>query len=112
MNIPTRKTLLRRASIGAACLFAAAGLCAAIDAALPATHALKLKRDDSAVNRGTIESASFAGVVKQVAPSIVKVTVQINSRRASLSQGEQVIPFGNLDPNLRQFFGNRFPMAP
>jgi len=112
MNIPSRKTLLRRASIGAACLFAAAGLCAAIDAALPATHSLTLKRDDSAVNRGPIESASFAGVVKRVAPSIVKVTVQINAHRASLNQGEDMNPLFKMDPNLRQFFGNRLPAAP
>jgi serine protease Do len=113
MSILPRKTLLRRASIGVACLFAAAGLCAAIDSALPAAHSLTLKRDDSAVNRGMVESASFAGVVKRVAPSIVKVTVEITPHRTSLNQGDDNLnPLFRMDPNLRQFFGSHMQSAP
>jgi serine protease Do len=112
MNIPSNKNI-RRASIGAAFLIGAAGLFAAIDSVGTSPHALTLKRDTGAVNRGTIESASFAGVVKRVAPSIVKVTVEMNSRRVSLDQGGEGSPFpGMIDPRLRQFFGNRMPSAP
>jgi serine protease Do len=103
-----RTPLARRASLGAAFLFAAAGLFAAVGAALPASNGLNLRRDDSAVNRGMIESASFASVVKRVAPSVVKVTVQMRAHGASLDMGEGNNPFpGLMDPNLRQFFGNR-----
>ncbi|HMD62196.1 MAG TPA: Do family serine endopeptidase [Opitutaceae bacterium] len=112
MNNEYRTTLLRRASVGAACLLAAAGLCAAVDSILPASHAVVVKRDDNAVNRGTLESASFAGVVKRVAPSIVKITVQINAKHVSLNGGD-LSPFPGLnDPFFRQFFGNRLPAVP
>ena len=113
MNIPTRFIFLRRASIGAACLFAAAGLFAALEGSQPKEHALALKRDDGAVNRGTIEAASFSSVVKRVAPSIVKVTVQMNAHRAAIGPGDLGGMFPGLnDPNLRQFFGNRLQAAP
>jgi len=55
-NIDAEKTIL------GAILLATGGLFAAIDSEPPAKHAINLKRDDSTVNRGTIESASFAGV--------------------------------------------------
>jgi len=113
MNTPYRTLLLRRASLAAACLIGVAGLYAAIDAVQPSAHALELKRDNSAVNRGTIESASFSSVVKRVAPSIVKVTVQMKARPAMMGQGEDGNPFPGLtDPNLRQFFGNRLQVVP
>jgi len=113
MNTPYRTLLLRRASLAAACLIGVAGLYAAIDAVQPSAHALELKRDTSAVNRGTIESASFSSVVKRVAPSIVKVTVQMKARPAMMGQGGDGNPFPGLtDPNLRQFFGNRLQVVP
>jgi serine protease Do len=113
MNNPYRNTLLRRASLGAACLIAAAGLYAAIDAVAPAPAGLALKRDDRAVERGPIESASFAPVVKRVAPSVVKVTVQMKARRATMGMGDDGSPFpGWMDPNLRQFFGNHMQVVP
>ena len=112
MNIPSSKNI-RRASIGAAFLIAASGLFAAIVSVETSRHALILKRDTVAVNRGSIESASFSGVVKRVAPSIVKVTVEMNSRRVSMEQGEDGAPIpGMIDPRLRQFFGNRMPAGP
>jgi serine protease Do len=84
---------------------------AAIDVATPAKSALNIKRDDVNVNRGTIESASFSGVVKRVAPSIVKVTVQLNSRHASMeSGGDENSPLN--DPAFRRFFGGRIPIMP
>jgi serine protease Do len=113
MNSPYLNTLLRRASLGAAFVLAGAGLYAAIDAAKPSAGALSLRRDDSTVNRGTIESASYASVVKRVAPSIVKVTVQMKARRATFGQGDEGNMFPGLnDPNLRQFFGNRLQGIP
>src|SRR5580658_2722649 len=112
MNSSYSATLLRRATLGAACLIAAAGLYAAIDAVQPAARALDLKRDDSAVNRGAIESASFAPVVKRVAPSIVKVTVQMKASPVTMGQGDFGNLFPGMDPNLRQFFGNRQQGAP
>ncbi|MGA2016125.1 MAG: Do family serine endopeptidase [Opitutaceae bacterium] len=112
MNNPSRSNLPRRAAIVAACALAAAGLFAAVDSAQPSTHALALKRDDQAVNRGPLESSSFAGVVKRVAPSIVKITVQINAKHVSMNGGEGS-PFPGLnDPFFRQFFGNRLPVVP
>jgi|CZKI01.1.fsa_nt_gi serine protease Do len=112
MNKDTLATLLRRSAIGAACLLAS-GLHASVDAAQPAPHGLALKRDDHAVNRGPLESSSYAGVVKRVAPSIVKITIQISHRHASLGGGDDGSQFPGLnDPFFRQFFGNRIPVVP
>ncbi|HXQ80890.1 MAG TPA: Do family serine endopeptidase [Opitutaceae bacterium] len=113
MNNESSATLVGRSAIGAACLLAAAGLFAAVDAAQPSSHGLVLKRDDQTVNRGPLESSSFAGVVKRVAPSIVKITVQMNARHVSLSRGEDDSQLPGLnDPFFRQFFGNRLPALP
>ena len=113
MNNDNRATLLRRASLGAACILAAAGLYASVDVAKLAKQELVLKTDYKAVDRGPLESSSFSSVVKRVAPSIVKITVQINARHVSLSNGEDNSPPpGMNDPFFRQFFGNRMPAAP
>ena len=113
MNNPYRNALLRRASLGAVCIIAVAGLYAAIDAAQPAAHGLALKRDDRAVERGPIEAASFAPVVRRVAPSVVKVTVQMRARHAAMGMGDDASPFpGFMDPGLRQFFGNHMQVVP
>jgi serine protease Do len=113
MNHDSQKTLLRRASLGAAFLFATAGLVAAIDVAVPGKAGLVLKEDAVAVNRGPIESASFSGVVKRVAPSIVKVTVQMKARAASMESGEENgLPPGLDDPALRRFFGGHMRSIP
>jgi serine protease Do len=116
MNTDSPRKLFRPTAIAAACLLAAAGLYAAVDANSDSTspHALTLKRDDQAVNRGTLESASFSGVVKRVAPSIVKITVEMKPHRTSFGRGGddgQEAP-GMNDPFFRQFFGNRLPMVP
>jgi serine protease Do len=113
MNTEFKNTLKRRSAIAGLFLLAAAGMAAAVDAKAPGKSAINLKRDDSSVNRGTLESASFAGVVKRVAPSIVKVTVQIKPRRAVFEQGQGGFPFpGFEDPAFRQFFGNRMQQMP
>jgi len=113
MNNTSRYSLLRRLSIGAACTLGAAGLFAAVDSALPAASGIVLKRDSQAVNRGPLESSSFSGVVKRVAPSIVKITVQLNARHVSFNRGDDgsQVP-GMNDPLFRQFFGNRQPAVP
>ena len=113
MNNNSHSTVFRRTAIGAACLLAAAGLYAAVDSTPTPNHAIVLKRDDQTVNRGTLESASYSGVVKRVAPSIVKITVQIRGRRTALNRGEDgpEMP-GMNDPLFRQFFGNRLPAVP
>jgi serine protease Do len=112
MNNENRSALLRRASLGAACLLTAAVAAAAVDSPQATAHGLVLRRDDQAVNRGPLESASFAGVVKRVAPSIVKITVQMNARHVSMNGGDGS-PFpGMNDPFFRQFFGNRLPAVP
>jgi len=112
MNNPSHSSLPRRAAIGAACALAVAGLLAAVDTTLPGGRALSLKRDDQAVNRGPLESSSFAGVVKRVAPSIVKITVQMNAKHVSLNGGDGSLFPGLNDPFFRQFFGNRLPAVP
>jgi serine protease Do len=102
---------LKRAAFVGAFILGTAGLFAAIDVAKPAKSELAIKHDDVTVNRGPIESASFAGVVKRVAPSIVKVTVQMNARHTSIeSGGDENSPFN--DPAFRRFFGGRVPSAP
>jgi serine protease Do len=108
----SRKSYLRRASVVCAFLLGAAGLVAAIDVAAPSTKSgLAIRHDDASVNRGPIESASFASVVKRVAPSIVKVTVQMSVRHASMdSGGGENSPMN--DPALRRFFGGRMPSMP
>jgi S1-C subfamily serine protease len=80
---------LRRAGFGAAGLLAAASLFAMLHAAAPADHpALAIKRDDSAALRSQVESASYAAIVKRVAPSVVKITVQMQARNVSFGSGE------------------------
>jgi serine protease Do len=112
MNNDSRNANLRRAALAGVLLLATGGLLAAIDSAPPAKHSIDLKRDDSTVSRGTIESASFASVVKRVAPSIVKVTVEIKPHRGELESGDASPQPGWNGPDLRQFFGNRMPAAP
>jgi len=102
---------LRRASLAAAFAFAAAGLFATVDAVKPSKSGLSIRHDDTTVNRGAIEAASYSGVVKRVAPSIVKVTVQIKSRRAEMESGDDRSQLPGMDdPALRQFFGHHMPV--
>jgi serine protease Do len=108
MNNQSRTPIFRRAAVVSACLLAAAGLLAAVDTVQqPKARGIVLKTDDQAVNRGPLESASFAPVVKRVAPSIVKITVQMNAHQVSINGGDNSPQFpGFDDPMFRQFFGN------
>jgi serine protease Do len=114
MNNESRTTLLRRAALAGAFLIATAGLVAAIDVAAPGKAGLVLKEDNATVNRGPIEAASFSGVVKRVAPSIVKVTVQMKASPASMESGGDGggLPPGFDDPALRRFFGGHMQARP
>src|SRR5471030_2890327 len=108
MNTHSRITPLRTAAIAGAFLVATVGIFAAVDTAVSPKNAIALRRDTTSVNRGQLESASYSGVVKRVAPSIVKVTVMMRPTRASFEQDENANPFPGLnDPALRQFFGSR-----
>ncbi|MGH7995397.1 MAG: DegQ family serine endoprotease [Opitutaceae bacterium] len=106
MNILSIPRLRRSATYGAAGIFAAAGLFAALHATqIPPRHPeLNIKIDTSNV-RSAVAAFSYAPVVKRVAPSVVKITVELEARNLSLGAG--AIPFG--DPFFRQFFGNRPP---
>jgi serine protease Do len=110
MNNSSRSTHFRRTAIASAFVLATAGLFAAVDTASSGRNSVELQRDPSAVNRGSLETASYAGVVKRVAPSIVKVTVLIKPRDVSFEQGQDGSPFN--DPNFRQFFGNHMKQVP
>ncbi len=72
----------------------------------PVKPTITLKQDNKAVNRGTLEMASFSKIAKLVAPSVVKITTETKGRTVQMQQDN---PFGN-DPFFRQFFGNRAPM--
>jgi serine protease Do len=112
MNTQFRNTPLRRAAIAGALILSAAGIFAAVDSASP-RNAIALRRDTTAVNRGTLETASFAGVVKRVAPSIVKVTVMMKPTHVNFEQGDDASPLPGLnDPALRQYFGNHMRQMP
>jgi serine protease Do len=60
--------------------------------------------DPHPVNRGTLESASYAGVAKRIAPSVVKITVVSHARAREIDPHQ----FQQMDPFFRQFFGPGF----
>jgi serine protease Do len=112
MKTNSYSSLFRRVLLGSAVLALGAGLAAAVETSRPAASDFVLKRDGQPVNRGLMEPASFAAIVKRVAPSVVKITVEIPARSVSLNPGDGGFQFpGSDDPTLRQFFGNRLPEA-
>ncbi len=67
--------------------------------------AVAIKRDADPVHRGMMELGSFSHVVKNVVPSVVKITTTTKARRAAADT-----QFPGLDnPAFRQFFGGRVP---
>ncbi len=82
-------------------VFALGGIFAALQGAQATKGTIELKRDDQPVNRGQLEAASFANVVKKVSPSVVTINVEGTVTR-NVMQGMD-------DPFLRQFFGGRIP---
>ncbi len=88
MKNKTHASLLWQVALTVAGLSATVALAAtASNSATSAPPAVVLKHDNAAVNRGPIESASYSGVVKRVAPSVVKITVQMRPRRVAMNQG-------------------------
>ena len=96
----------RRPTLWVACALALVGAFAAGAQSSNAKPAVAIKRDAEPVNRGTLEAASFSGVVKRVAPSVVKITTTTKAKRVAIN-GQQFPGFDN--PMFRQFFGGRLP---
>jgi len=85
-----------------AAAFALTGLHAARSDSAPAPVAVQV--DSHPVNRGTLETASYAGVAKRIAPSVVKITVMTHARNSEIDSRQ----FQQMDPFFRQFFGPGF----
>ncbi|MSU70018.1 MAG: Do family serine endopeptidase [Opitutaceae bacterium] len=96
----------RRAAYAAVGVLVLAGLLAAVQGAQSAKSTIAFKHDEQPIARGQSEPTSFSGVVKRVAPSVVKITTETRSRRIAMNPGE--FP-GADDPALRRFFGDRGP---
>jgi serine protease Do len=107
MNTSTTAFFNRRQALWAASALALAGAFAAgaQSANANAKPAVDLKRDAQPVNRGQLESASFSGVVKRVAPSVVKITTSTKAKRVAGNASQ--LPPGFDNPMFRQFFGGR-----
>ena len=107
MNTSHQKLITLPRAVFAAGALALVGVFAGLHAAPSTSKApVAVKRDSEPVNRGQLESASFSGVVKRVAPSVVKITTQTKARRVAAN----VQDFPGLDnPAFRQFFGGRMP---
>jgi serine protease Do len=102
-----------RAAVFAAGLLAAGGLYAAAHSnpsgSTGAAHRLDIKVENGGDIRGPVQKFSYAPVVKRVAPSVVKITVEMKTHNVSM-QGGNAFPFS--DPFFRQFFGNQFGGQP
>jgi serine protease Do len=101
----------RAAAVAALGLFAIAGAlvgASSVTNSVSSTKsAIDLKRDLAPVARGQLEAGSFSGIVKHVAPSVVKITTEIKAKRVAAKAGD--LPAGFDNPMLRQFFGGRLP---
>ncbi|MBM3852976.1 MAG: hypothetical protein FJ399_07445, partial [Verrucomicrobia bacterium] len=100
-------SLVRQPTLWAAAfLILAGGFAAGARSNGSSQPAVAIQHDSQPVNRGALESASFSGVVKRVAPSVVKITTSTKARRVA-SRSNQFPGFD--DPMFRQFFGGRVP---
>lgn len=104
-TLPPTRPFNRRPAVMAACVVALAGAFAAgAQSTRPdAKPAVDLRRDQREVNRGPLETGSFSGVVKRVAPSVVKITTSTKARRVATAN--PALPPGFDHPMFRQFFG-------
>jgi serine protease Do len=109
MNSSNTSSFNRRPALWVACVLALAGVFAAGAQSVKsdAKPAVALKRDSQDVNRGPLEHGSFSGVVKRVAPSVVKITTSTKAKRVAGNVGQ--LPPGMDNPMFRQFFGGRGP---
>ncbi|MGC4071434.1 MAG: DegQ family serine endoprotease [Nibricoccus sp.] len=96
----------RRKVWSTAGLVAASGLAMSVVAwAADGKPQVSVKIDEQPLARsGVGESASYSPVIKQVAPSVVRVNV---TERAKNVEAQELPPFFN-DPQFRQFFGSPF----
>jgi serine protease Do len=93
-------------ALGAAALVAGSALAASrLDAAKPnsSNTAANVALDESPVPRVAGPYASFAPIVKKVAPGVVKVVVIQKAANVTMPQS-----FGSNDPFWRRFFGDQF----
>jgi len=74
----------------------------------PAKSPVAVQVDEHPVNRGALESASYAGVAKRIAPSVVKITVMMHGHAGEVDPHQ----FQQMDPFFRQFFGQGFGQGP
>jgi serine protease Do len=110
MNSTIDKLLSGRRGAFAMGVLAIAGVFGGVQAAQStATPEVAIKRDAQPVTRGQLEHASFAHVVKQVAPSVVKITTETKARKVASRGGNMP---GMDNPMLREFFGGRLPEMP
>jgi len=102
----TNSLFNRRQAVWAASVLALAGAFAAgaQSTSNSSKPAVTVKRDSQPVNRGQMEMASFSHVVKEVAPSVVKITTSTKAKRVNTA-GQ--VPPGFEHPMFRQFFGGR-----
>lgn len=101
-----RKILGTAALTIAGLVFAGALTAAAVNDAAQGKSSVSLQVDGKPVNRSTLEPASYSKVIKQVAPSVVKITIEKKGRIVEANPEEA---FGIPDPLFRQFFGGRTP---
>ncbi len=107
MNTNTSPLFNRRQALWAASALALAGAFAVGAQSQQSADqpAVTIKRDADPVHRGMMELGSFSQVVKNVVPSVVKITTTTKARRAAANT-----QFPGLDnPAFRQFFGGRVP---
>ncbi len=109
MNMKSNSLFNRRQALWVAGVLALAGAFAAGAQSVSSDSkpTVAVKRDAQAVNRGTLEAASFSAVVKRVAPSVVKITTVTKAKRVAAQGGQ--LPPGLDNPMFRQFFGDRGP---
>lgn len=109
MKTLTRTFLRRRAALLATGALAIGGLLAVVNAAQDtgsgSAPSLLLKHDNAPIARNANEPLSFSDIVKRVAPSVVKITVETKPHRM---RGNENFP-GLDDPFFRHFFGGRVP---
>jgi len=104
-----KKSLFDRRALGLASglILAAGGLGWSVSAFAdqPAHPKVSVKVDEQPIARSAApESASFAPVIKRVAPSVVKVLVTERAKNVSAADMPQMFQ----DPLFRQFFGDQF----
>jgi serine protease Do len=100
MNPSASSYLSRNKPALTAGILAVAGVLTGLLAAQESNPTITLKRDEQPIARGQLESASFADVVKRVAPSVVKITTEISGRKVAAGRNE--FPGFGGGPELRR----------